>query len=59
MARTQSSPSLAAKPENRPRTQAERTALAEDRMIGAAIELLNTVGIEGATLKAIGEKAER
>jgi len=57
MPRTQPSPSLAAKPENRPRTQAERTALAEDRMIGAAIELLNTVGIEGATLKAIGEKA--
>ena len=26
-------------------------------MIGAAIELLNTVGMEGATLKAIGEKA--
>lgn len=26
-------------------------------MIAAAIELLNTVGIEGATLKAIGEKA--
>lgn len=39
------------------RTQAERTALAEERMIAAAIELLNTVGIEGATLKAIGEKA--
>ena len=42
---------------DRPKTQAERTALAEERMIGAAIELLNSVGIEGATLKAIGEKA--
>lgn len=41
----------------RPKTQAERSALAEERMIAAAIELLNTVGIEGATLKAIGEKA--
>jgi AcrR family transcriptional regulator len=39
------------------RTQAERTALAEERMIAAAIELLNTVGMQGATLKAIGEKA--
>jgi AcrR family transcriptional regulator len=42
---------------DRPKTQAERSALAEARMIDAAIELLNTVGIEGATLKAIGEKA--
>ncbi len=42
---------------SRPKTQAERTALAEERMIAAAIELLNAVGIEGATLKAIGEKA--
>lgn len=40
---------------NRPRTQAERTALAAERMIDAAIELLNTVGISGATLKAIGD----
>jgi len=39
------------------RTQAERTALAEGRMINAAIELLNSVGMAGATLKAIGEKA--
>ena len=42
---------------NRPKTQAERTALAEERMINAAIELLNTAGIAGATLKAIGERA--
>jgi AcrR family transcriptional regulator len=40
-----------------PRTQAERTALAETRMVEAAIELLNTVGIQGTTLIAIGEKS--
>jgi AcrR family transcriptional regulator len=40
-----------------PRTQAERTALAETRMVLAAIELLNTAGIQGTTLVAIGEKA--
>jgi len=44
-------------PQETPRTQAERTALAADAMVKAAIGLLNTVGIEGATLKAIGEKA--
>ena len=44
-------------PADRPKTQAERSALAETRMLAAAIELLNTAGIEGATLKAIGEKA--
>jgi AcrR family transcriptional regulator len=38
-----------------PRTQAERTALAESRMVAAAIELLNTAGIQGTTLVAIGE----
>jgi len=38
-------------------TQAERTARAEAGMIEAAIELLNTVGIQGTTLVAIGEKA--
>ena len=40
-----------------PRTQAERTALAETRRLLAAIELLNTVGVQGTTLVAIGEKA--
>lgn len=40
-----------------PRTQAERTALAAASMIDAAITLLNTQGIEGTTLKAIGESA--
>jgi len=42
---------------DQPRTQAERTALAETRMVGAAVELLNTVGIQGTTLIAIGEKS--
>jgi AcrR family transcriptional regulator len=40
-----------------PRTQAERTALAHSSMIEAAIELLNTVGVQGTTLSAIGETA--
>lgn len=40
-----------------PRTQAERTALAASSMIDAAIALINSQGIEGATLKAIGESA--
>lgn len=39
------------------RTQAERTALAHSSMIEAAIELLNTVGIQGTTMVAIGETA--
>lgn len=38
-----------------PRTQAERTALAATSMIDAAIALLNSQGMDGATLKAIGE----
>jgi len=40
-----------------PRTQAERTALAESSMILAAIDLLNSVGIQGTTLVAIGERS--
>jgi len=40
-----------------PRTQAERTAMAESRMVGAAIDLLNSAGIQGTTLVAIGEMA--
>jgi AcrR family transcriptional regulator len=39
------------------RTQAERTRRAETKMVLAAIELLNTVGIKGTTLVAIGEKS--
>ena len=42
---------------DQPRTQAERTALAESRMVGAAIDLLNSAGIQGTTLVAIGEIA--
>lgn len=42
---------------NLARTQAERTRLAETRMVLAAIELLNTAGIKGTTLVAIGEKS--
>ena len=38
-------------------TQAERTALAEEKMINATIELLNTEGLAGTTLIAIGERA--
>jgi AcrR family transcriptional regulator len=38
-------------------TQAERTALAERRMVNATIELLNSVGLDGTTLIAIGERA--
>ena len=38
-------------------TQAERTARAETKMVLAAIDLLNTVGIQGTTLVAIGEKS--
>ncbi len=38
-------------------TQAERTALAEEKMVNATIELLNTVGLAGTTLIAIGERA--
>lgn len=38
-------------------TQAERTALAEKKMVEATICLLNTVGLAGTTLIAIGETA--
>ncbi|MGD2127723.1 MAG: TetR/AcrR family transcriptional regulator [Lysobacterales bacterium] len=50
-------PPTSASNQDAPRTQAERTALAESSMIEAAIELLNTVGIQGTTLVAIGERA--
>lgn len=42
---------------DRPRTQAERSALAEHRLFEASIDLLIEGGISGATLKAIGERA--
>jgi AcrR family transcriptional regulator len=38
-------------------TQAERTALAEEKMVNATIELLNSKGLAGTTLIAIGERA--
>ena len=38
-------------------TQAERTALAEQKMVNATIELLNSTGLAGTTLIAIGERA--
>lgn len=38
-------------------TQAERAAIAEDKMVNATIELLNSVGLAGTTLNAIGESA--
>jgi len=38
-------------------TQAERTALAEEKMVNATIELLNTAGLAGTTMIAIGERA--
>lgn len=39
------------------RTQAERSALSDSRMTGAAVELLAAVGIAGTTLAAIGHSA--
>ena len=50
-------PAPVANNSEQPRTQAERTALAESSMILAAIELLNSVGIQGTTLVAIGERS--
>lgn len=38
-------------------TQVERTAIAEEKMVNATIELLNTAGLAGTTLIAIGERA--
>ena len=44
-------------PVNGARTQAERSALSDRCMIDAAIELVVERGVEGATLKEIGERA--
>jgi len=52
-----SQPSPTQKNTDQPLTQAERTARAEAGMIEAAIDLLTSVGIQGTTLQAIGEKA--
>ena len=50
-------PTSASEDNGPPRTQAERAALAESRMITAAIELLNTVGLQGTTAAAVGLNA--
>ena len=50
-------PSPVTNQSEQPRTQVERTALAESSMILAAIDLLNSVGIRGTTLVAIGERS--
>ncbi|MGR8920439.1 MAG: TetR/AcrR family transcriptional regulator [Gammaproteobacteria bacterium] len=39
------------------RTQAERTALSDARMLDAAVALICDRGAEGTTLKAVGERA--
>lgn len=39
------------------RKQPERTALSEDRLLGAALELISERGYERTTLQAIGERA--
>ena len=41
----------------RPRTQAERTALSDRRMLEAAIRLIIERGTAGTTLREIGERA--
>ena len=50
-------PSPVPKNTDQPLTQAERTALAESRMIKAAIKLLNTAGLQGTTAAAVGLNA--
>jgi AcrR family transcriptional regulator len=44
-------------PESPPRTQAERTALSDARMLDAAVQLIVERGAEGTTLKEVGELA--
>jgi len=44
-------------PESLPRTQAERTALSDARMLDAAVQLIVERGAEGTTLKEVGELA--
>jgi AcrR family transcriptional regulator len=40
-----------------PRTQAERTALSDARMLDAAVQLIVERGVDGTTLKEVGELA--
>ncbi len=44
-------------PEGAPRTQAERTALSDARMLDAAVQLIVERGADGTTLKEVGELA--
>ena len=44
-------------PESAPRTQAERTALSDARMLDAAVQLIVERGADGTTLKEVGELA--
>lgn len=44
-------------PEDPPRTQAERTALSDSRMLEAAVRLIVERGADGTTLKDVGELA--
>jgi len=44
-------------PERAPRTQAERTAISDARMLDAAVRLIVERGAEGTTLKEVGEAA--
>ena len=44
-------------PEGAPRTQAERTALSDSRMLDTAVRLIVERGAEGTTLKEVGELA--
>jgi AcrR family transcriptional regulator len=43
--------------EDPPRTQAERTALSDSRMLDAAVQLIVERGADGTTLKDVGELA--
>jgi len=43
--------------ESAPRTQAERTALSDARMLDAAVQLIVERGADGTTLKEVGELA--
>lgn len=42
---------------NQKTTQARRRAISEQRMVDAAVELINELGITGTTLKGVGERA--
>ena len=54
---SKSAPDLTEPARGRRRTQAERTALSEDRLLAAALQLISERGYERTTLQAIGERA--